>query len=70
MQVGEHLLSLVQELESFASSDALPDLLHLMGDAQALCLSSRGWRLLKDKLDISKEVICDHRLCKPVFYFF
>ena len=30
-QVGEHLLSLVQELESFASSDALPDVLMLQG---------------------------------------
>lgn len=54
-QIGEHLLSLVQELEIFASSDALPDLLSLSGEAAQLALASRGWRLLKENLDISND---------------
>ena len=33
LQVREHLFSLVQELEAFASSDALPDLWRLTGDS-------------------------------------
>jgi hypothetical protein len=55
-QVGEHLLSLVQELETFASSDALPDLLSLSGGGQTSSLlstlSARGWRDLKTTLDL------------------
>ena len=50
-QVGEHLLSLVQELETFASSDALPDLLCLTGDTNNLDLAVRRWRSLKVILD-------------------
>jgi hypothetical protein len=50
--VGEHMLSLVQELESFSSSDALPDLLSLIGEAQILALNSPGWRQLKQNIDI------------------
>jgi hypothetical protein len=57
MQFGEYMLSLVPELESFASSDALADLLGLTGEAQNLTLASRGWRVLKVKLDIIREVI-------------
>ena len=49
-QVGEHLLSLVQELESFAASDALPDLLLLPGEADGFVL--RGWKGLRAALDI------------------
>ena len=52
MEVGEHLLSLVQELETFASSDALPDLLNLPGEAQPLAQTSRGWRLARESLEI------------------
>jgi hypothetical protein len=55
-QVGEHLLSLVQELETFASSDALPDLLCMMGDAQTVELAARGWRRLKGLLE-DKDVL-------------
>lgn len=54
-QVGEHLLSLVQELETFASSDALPDLLSLTvgGQTSSLSnLSARGWKDLKVTLDL------------------
>jgi hypothetical protein len=54
-QVGEHLLSLVQELETFASSDALPDLLCLTGDAQTVELAARGWRRLRALLDDAKD---------------
>lgn len=50
-QVGEHLLSLVQELETFASSDALPDLLCMTGDAQTGELAARGWRRIKPLLE-------------------
>ena len=65
-QVGEHLLSLVQELELFASSDALPDLLHLSGEAQALAVASRGWRKMRITLDLRGEAQSDgiDNLCK------
>lgn len=52
-QVGEHMLSLVQELESFASSDALPDLLKLHGESHLLPSSSKGWRKIKELLNIN-----------------
>ncbi len=54
-EVGEHLLSLVQELETFASSDALTDLLYLAGESSLLAVGSRGWRQLKDIID-AKDV--------------
>ena len=41
-QCGEHLLGLVQELEMFAASDALTDLLSLRGGILAVAASSRG----------------------------
>ena len=49
---GEHILSLVQELEMFASSDALEDLVHLrllfttssnLSSATSLLLHTQGW---------------------------
>jgi hypothetical protein len=52
-QVGDHLLSLLQELESFASSNNLQDLLQLKGDAEALAVSS--WRAMQSLLGL-KEV--------------
>jgi hypothetical protein len=52
--VGEHLLSIVQELEFFASSEALTDLLHLIGEANQLVPLSKGWRQMKAILDISE----------------
>lgn len=52
-QVGEHMLSLVQELESFASSDALPDLLKLHGESRLLPSNSKGWRKIKELLNIN-----------------
>jgi hypothetical protein len=55
MQVGEHMLSLVQELEAFASSEALTDLLVLRGEAANLPSSSSGWQHFKTLLDV-KEV--------------
>lgn len=51
------MLSLMQELENFASSDALPDLLLLSGEAMSLAATSRGWRTLRDVLDASREVM-------------
>ena len=49
------MLSLVQELETFASSDALGDLLSVSGEAQQLAVASKGWKSLKLALDL-KEV--------------
>lgn len=62
-QVGEHLLSLVQELELFASSDALSDLLHLSGEAQALAVASKGWKKMRITLELREEDGVDN-LCK------
>ena len=62
-QAGEHLLSLVQELELFASSDALPDLLHLSGEAPALAVASRGWRRMRTTLELREDDGIDS-LCK------
>ena len=42
-QCGEHLLSLVQELELFGASDALADLDALRGQAAAHVVRSAGW---------------------------
>ena len=49
------MLSLVQELEAFASSEALTDLLVLKGEAANLPSSSSGWQQFKNLLDV-KEV--------------
>ena len=52
------MLSLVQELEAFASSDALSDLLSL-SDPHTLTLlttlSARGWKKLSNALEIKEE---------------
>ena len=56
----------MQELEAFASSDALPDLWRLTGDTQnqslLSSLSVRGWRQLRSALDIKEEEGTE-RLC-------
>lgn len=60
-QVGEHLLSLLQELEIFVSGSDLGDLQQLRGDAEGLSVSS--WKKLRSILklrDVSenRENIC------------
>jgi hypothetical protein len=64
--VGEHLLSLVQELEVFATSDALPDLWRLTSESNTSALlstlSCRGWRNMKTALDLKDEEAVE-RLC-------
>ncbi len=57
--MGEHLLSLVQELEAFASSDALADILRVRGQARALANTSSGWQALKKLLQIT-DVSLNH----------
>ncbi len=59
--MGEHLLSWVHDLESFASSNALKDLLVLKGEAAQLNGLSQGWQSLKRKLDLVdvRFYICD-----------
>ena len=67
------MLSLVQELEGFASSDALPDLWRMTGEAQTLSLlsslSCRGWRQLTAALDLKEEEgverLCARVTCAP-----
>ena len=67
--MGEHLLSLVQELEVFATSDALPDLWRLTSESNTSALlstlSCRGWRYLKAALDLKDEEAVE-RLCARV----
>ena len=55
IQVGEHLLSLVNEIETFSSSDAIYDLVPLLGTASELSNISKCWRPLILSSD-SKEV--------------
>ena len=66
-QVGEHMLSLVQELETFASTDALPDLLVLSDEAYSIASASRGWMKLKQLLNLKDndgvEQICKRSTC-------
>lgn len=50
-QVGEHLLSWVHDLESFAASDALQDLLQLKGESALLVHATEGWKALRNRLD-------------------
>lgn len=52
-QVGDHLLSLLQELESFATKNKIQNLLQLKGDAESLALVS--WKAIQNILGI-KEV--------------
>lgn len=43
----------MQELEAFASSDALVDILKVRGQAGALANSSAGWQALKRVLGVT-----------------
>lgn len=56
------MLSWVQDLESFASSDALADLLVLKGESSQLGPNSTGWQIVKEKLEMvddkAVEQIC------------
>lgn len=61
------MLSLVQELEGFASSDALPDLLLLKGEAANLPSNSFGWQQIKSILDV-KEVPLSFRSLSAVIF--
>lgn len=62
-QVGEHLLSLVQELEAFAASDALPDLLRVRGEARTMAVQSAGWQALKAALEVPDVRMLAARHC-------
>jgi hypothetical protein len=54
-QIGEHLLSLVNEIETFAMSEAISDLQPLIGSTEDLHLSQKGWKQLDSIFEI-KEV--------------
>lgn len=58
-QCGEHLLSLVQDLESFSSSDALDDLRALVGVADAVLPHSLAWgtQMAQALLKIGKKTL-------------
>lgn len=64
-QVGEHLLSLVNEIETFSSSDAIYDLIPLYGTAAELSSIMKCWRDLLPNSD-TKEV---YLLLHPFFNF-
>jgi hypothetical protein len=51
------MLSLVQDLETFASSNALSDLLKLTGLGDTDLLVARDWKVLASALDL-REVTC------------
>jgi hypothetical protein len=55
LQVGEHLLSLLQELETFASSNTIENLIRLSDDADSLV--SKAWKPLRNVLELS-DVSC------------
>jgi hypothetical protein len=63
-QVGEHLLSLVQEFELFANSDTLKDLLYLSGETSLLTPGSIGWKKLREFVEAVKEDDGIEQLCK------
>jgi len=52
-QVGEHLLSLLQELESFASSNTIENLIRLQDDADSLV--TKAWKPLRSLLELSDD---------------
>ena len=56
LKVGEHLLSLVNEFESFSSSDAIYDLVPLSGTASEIIAISKCWRGILPEMDISEVV--------------
>ena len=54
MKVGEHFLFLLQELETFASSNAMNDLTYLKGDS--LEHSSKSWKPLRSILNLNEVI--------------
>jgi RNA:NAD 2'-phosphotransferase (TPT1/KptA family) len=52
------MLSLVQELEAFASSHALSDLLRVKDERRPLSTYSKGWQALKTALLIADVSVC------------
>lgn len=52
--MGEHLLSLLQELETFSSSNAssVSSFIHFQDDADALI--SKAWRPLREVLELAE----------------
>jgi hypothetical protein len=66
VKVGEHLLSLLQELEAFASCNTVSNLIQLKEDADALI--SRAWRPLRSVLQLNdvsdmRSICFIHILC-------
>ena len=62
------MLSLAQELEAFASSNALQDVLLLRGDAVGLPGQSAGWTAVKALLG-AQEVMDTNGLSSSLFLF-
>lgn len=58
--MGEHLLSLVNEIETFSTSDAIYDLIPLSGTACELRSISNCWRSLISAAADVKEVIMEN----------
>lgn len=56
-QVGEHLLSLVNEIETFASSDAIYDLAPLYGTASDLNSIKKCWKSLFTSTDVMEVFV-------------
>ena len=54
--MGEHLLSLFQEFDSFPFSEHLSEVKALLNEANAMTLVSSGWLKLKEILNLNKEV--------------
>jgi hypothetical protein len=50
-------LSWVQELESFASSDALSDVLMLKGVAMSVSPFSDGWNSMRNRFDAADVIV-------------
>jgi hypothetical protein len=50
-------LSWVQELESFASSDALSDVLMLKGVAMNVSPFSDGWNSMRNRFDATDVIV-------------
>ena len=70
LQVGEHLLSLLQELETFASSNTIENLIRLSDDADSLV--SKAWKPLRNVLELS-DVSClffDPIECVMTFFLY
>jgi hypothetical protein len=66
--VGEHILSVVQEMETFCTSGAQADMVAALGDAALF--ATGGWQLLRTLLDVKEEEslsgLCIRSSCKAV----